>query len=67
VAKLLRSGTPIPIELTEELWITQDEEGHYLLGRPDVTFARTGKGAAGLVKGIQKVIAPGTQIMVILP
>ena len=67
MAKPLRSCTPIPIELIEELWITQDEEGHYLLGPPNVTFRSTGKGAPGVVTGVRRVIPSGTRIAIVLP
>lgn len=64
--KPLRSGTPIPIEVTDELWILEDGDGYFLV-RPCVIVQGTGKGAPGLVKNVKKVIAPGTQISVVLP
>lgn len=67
MAKLLRPNTPIPIEVVEEMWITLDEDGNYLLGLPTAVISGTGKGAPGAVTGIQKIIAPGTRIAIILP
>lgn len=66
--KPLRSTTPIPVELLDELWITQDDEtGHWLLGRPLVVDRKTGVGKPGLMKAVVKVLKAGTTISIILP
>lgn len=31
MGRILRSATPIPIILLEEMWIAEDKEGHYSL------------------------------------
>jgi hypothetical protein len=65
--KPLRSTTPIPIEIVDELWITASVTGEWLLSLPFAVNHETGVGTPGLMLEAPKVLRPGTRIAIILP
>lgn len=53
------------VTVGEELWVSQDDEGHLVLHSPTVKDRATGKGQPGLLVPKPYVLKPGTTVRLV--